>query len=87
MTGFDPTPLLQTIDRMGAGLAVTSKDVEGLRGQVAELRMIALSNLIALQYILGQHRELAEWLKTQGVDVWTGNVNDMMKFFSTRIPR
>lgn len=78
---------MQTIDRMGGGLATTSKDVEMVKGQVAELKTLVLSNLVALQYIIGQYPSLAEWFKTNGFDVYQMTVNDFLKFLATRIPR
>jgi hypothetical protein len=84
---FDPGPIAQSIDRMGAGLSATSKDVETLKGQVAGLQQLLLCNLQVMQWMVGQNSVLADWLKSTGLDVVQANVQQFHQFLASRLPR
>jgi hypothetical protein len=85
--GFDPGPLIAAIDRMGGGLAATSKTVDTIQAQINELKLLVLGGLMVQQWFLGQSQPLSDWLRQSGFDTTQGTVHDLAKLLLSRIPR
>lgn len=82
----DMSAIVKTLDGLGGGLASTSKDVETLKAELAELKTLNICILMALQHLWTQNPNIANWAKGAGFD--TGNnVLAFKAWLASTLPR
>jgi hypothetical protein len=82
----DLGPVLKGIDSIGGGLSATSKDVEAMKGLLAEVRHLCLVNLAVQQVLFSQNTGLMAWAQGSGYDHSKG-VAEFIRFFGNAVPR
>jgi hypothetical protein len=78
--------VLKTLNDLGGGLSITSKDVEGLKAELAELKTLNLCILMALQHLWGQNPAISKWAGDNGFNT-NGTVVAFRDWLSRALPR